>query len=80
MCDEKDEYLLNHTKAVLKFLVNQRQGPQTVQSINNDFYKYTGRQIPYFELGYGYLVTFLYSIPDTLKVSHLINFLDEKYF
>lgn len=67
-----NENLLYSTKAILKYLVNRGPGYQTIYSVSFDFYCYTGHYIPYVDLGFNHLVTFLQSIPDTLDVMLLL--------
>ncbi|KAG4068758.1 hypothetical protein HA402_002449 [Bradysia odoriphaga] len=64
----RDPNLLYNTKAVLKYLVKNGPAVQTVNTIALDFFNYTQVQIPFFELGYSFLLTFLKSIPDVLQV------------
>ncbi|XP_037028541.1 uncharacterized protein LOC119068840 isoform X2 [Bradysia coprophila] len=64
----RDPNLLYNTKAVLKYLINNGNAVQTVNTIALDFYNYTQVHIPFFELGYSFLLTFLKSIPDVLHV------------
>lgn len=60
---------LQNIKAVLKSLVISQQGGLTIKQLNRDYQDLETCPIPFVQLGYSKLETFLRSINDTLIVS-----------
>lgn len=60
---------LQNTKAILKSLVVSQQGGLTIQQLDRDYKELQSCPIPFVELGFSRLETFLRSINDTLLVS-----------
>ncbi|XP_037916613.1 tudor domain-containing protein 5-like isoform X2 [Hermetia illucens] len=61
--------LLEETKSVLKSLIISCPHGMTVERLNRDYREMEGRPIPYSQLGYNKLETFLRAITDTLIVT-----------
>lgn len=70
VCKKTD--LLVKTKAILRsLLVSNPDGIMNIDKLCFDYLKYEGKaRIPYEELGYETLKTFLLSMPDILKVRY----------
>lgn len=62
---------LHNTKAILRSLINSAPTGLTVADLERDFANQEGRRIPFVELGYNRLHSFLQSIDDTLTVINI---------
>lgn len=65
---------LQNIKATLRSLINSKNRGMTLSDLERDYMNMEGRQIPFVELGYTRLETFLGSLTDTLVVSTLMIF------
>lgn len=68
-----EKSLLATTKTLLKSLVISSPENLTVDKLEKDYKLREGKEIPYQQLGYPNLKSFLYSIPDTLSVNPRTN-------